>query len=252
MNKIEALARMFSMYSIYPASCYVDNSPVRIFQKMFPDNHYARDMELFLKEQQHNPQRRGADLPWWGKHYFSSKEGLRTMIITQDSLALDAGSIVFFAHLMPLLDSRDTYEQYTKQLNKNQSFRFASWRRIREQMIQWGIDFDFLYVTDAAKVYIENSRERFDLKASEQLLREEIEFCNPDLLILLGGSPLKLLQKDMVYTDVVEKREFISVAGKKTVVSPFPSGNGLSQKNFNERLANATSLIQETLSKQSI
>jgi len=64
MKKISELAQLFAKYKIYPQSCYNDCSPVRIFQGMFLENHYSKDLETFLYYQNYKPTQRGADLPW--------------------------------------------------------------------------------------------------------------------------------------------------------------------------------------------
>ncbi len=48
---IEELTQLFAKYRIYPHSCYSEHSPVGLFQKMFPDDHYSRDLETFLASQ---------------------------------------------------------------------------------------------------------------------------------------------------------------------------------------------------------
>lgn len=119
MQNLEVLAKTFADYKIIPKNCYVDNSPVRVFQRLFPDDHYAKDIERFIFYNNYERLRRGSDLPWWGKEYFSSKVGKkRVMIISQDSLAQDAGSIVFFCHLMPHIQNKEKYEIYLQQLTK--------------------------------------------------------------------------------------------------------------------------------------
>ena len=95
MTRIEKLARLFARYKIYSKNCYIDYSPARIFQKMFPEDHYSRDMEEFFSYQDCEPAQRGADLPWWGKKFFTEQAGFRVLIVGQDSLTKDAGSVVF-------------------------------------------------------------------------------------------------------------------------------------------------------------
>jgi hypothetical protein len=158
-------------------------------------------------------------------------------------LSDDAGSIVFFSHLMNNVKDKNDYEEFCRRLSSNQRFRYASFNRIRDQFREWGLDFDYLFITDAAKVYKQDSRKSFDRGLSKRLLIQEIEFCNPDLIILLGNAPLKLLREDLSYSDTVEMGKFIEVRGKKAVVTPFPSGNGLSQTNYSQRMTNATNLI---------
>lgn len=247
---MKQLTQLYADYKIYPLEYYKYDSPVRVFQSLYPNDHFSQDIEGFLQGHDYQKERRGADLPWWGKKYFSDEEGKRTLIISQDSLAKDAGSVVFFAHLMNSVDSVQEYKKYCEQLNENQSFRYSSWNKIRNQIKSWGLNFDFLFITDAAKVYKDDSLNSFDRKKSKDLLEKEIEMCNPDFLILLGGAPLSLLRKDLNYRDVVEKSENISIIGRKTVVTPFPSGNGLTQENFEDRMEKATVLIKSLISEQ--
>jgi len=111
---------------------------------------------------------------------------------------------------------------------------------------EWGIDFDFLYITDASKVFKKGSwQDRdFDRKKSKDLLGAEIEFCNPDLIILLGSQPLHLLTETKNYAFAVESGKPIFIKGKKCVVSPFFIGNGPAQPNFKKRLKIASHLIK--------
>ncbi|MDN5301958.1 MAG: hypothetical protein PWQ60_1472 [Thermoanaerobacteraceae bacterium] len=60
---VRLLSMIFTEYQIYPLSCYKENSPVRVFQKMYSDNYYARDIEDFLLLHDYKRIRRGADLP---------------------------------------------------------------------------------------------------------------------------------------------------------------------------------------------
>lgn len=244
MGKVSGLSKLYAEHKLYPVISYSLDSPVRVFQRLFPEDHYTKDIDEFFKLHNYNPVQRGSDLPWWGESYFSNQSGTRCMIISQDSLAENAGSVVFFAHLMKEIHLKEDYIKFTNQLSKNQRFRYGSWSRIRKQIIEWGIQPDYLFVTDAAKVYREDSWKSFDRKKSRDLLKEEIHYCKPDLLILLGGSPLSLLS-DLSYSTVVELGEYITVCDVKTVVTPFPSGNGLTQLNFKNRMINATKLIKQ-------
>jgi hypothetical protein len=84
----------------------------------------------------------------------------------------------------------------------------------------------------------------------KELLEAEIEFCNPDLIVLLGTLPLCILDKTKNYASVVKNSKEILIKGKKCVVSPFLIGNGLTQPNFKKRLEIATNLIRNlSLSK---
>lgn len=252
MKKINELAQLFAKYKIYPKSCYNDCSPARVFQRMFPENHYSKDLETFLSCQNYKSTQRGADLPWWSKSFFTEELDSRVLIISQDSLSKDAKSIVFFAHLMPVINNEYRYKEYVDQLNGKRSFSFKnSWNKVRKQLIEWNIDFDFLYITDASKVYKKGSLKDkdFDRGKNKELLESEIEFCNPDLIILLGEQPLNLLYKTKSYSSVVEGGKSILVKGKKCVVAPFFIGQGRTQKNFKGRLEIATNLIRKEILK---
>jgi hypothetical protein len=236
--KIEGLARLFSNYKIYPQSCYKESSPVDVLNRMFPDDHYSRDLKVFLPLQEYAPEQRGADLPWWGKKFFTQEKGFRTLIVAQDSLAKDARSIVLYAHLMPLVSDKAGYERYTTQLHSNGRSFFNSWNTVKEQLHEWDIGLDFLYITDAKKVYTKGSWKDwdFDVPQSKKLLEEEIDFCNPDLIILLGASPLRLLDKEMHYSSAVNKRDTMLIRGRRCVVSPFFIGQGRTQAGFKEKV----------------
>ena len=251
MKKISELAQLFAKYKIYPQSCYNDCSPVRVFQGMFLENHYSKDLETFLYYQNYKPTQRGADLPWWGKKFFSGEIGIRVLLVGQDSLIKDAGSIVLFSHLVPVINNKDEYKEYTDKLNTKKPFSFYKWNKIKTQLAEWRIDFNFLYMTDASKVYKNGSWEDgdFDKEKSKELLGTEIEFCNPNFIIFLGGSPLYLLEKTKKYASVVESGKPILIEDKKCVVAPFLIGNGPAQPNFKRRLETATRLIKKLMKK---
>jgi hypothetical protein len=247
MDKISRLAQLFAKYRIYPKGCYNKYSPVRTFQRTFPKNHYSKDVGTFLSYQNYKPTQRGADLPWWGRKFFAKQTGFRILIVSQDSLANDAGSIVLFTHLVSIINTKSRYKKYTDKLKTKKSFSFNSWNRIKTQLINWNIDLDFLYITDAAKVYKKGSWEDrdFDRQKSKELLEAEIEFCDPDLIILFGTLPLCLLDKTKNYASIVENGKEILIKDKKCVVVPFLIGNGPTQPNFKKRLDRATSLIRQ-------
>ena len=108
-----------------------------------------------------------------------------------------------------------------------------------------------MYITDAVKVYKKDSwkDKNFDRQKSKKLLEDEIEFCNPGLIIILGKSPLCLLDKTKNYASVIESGKPILIQSKKCIVAPFLIGNGPTQPNFKQRLEIATYLIREELSK---
>lgn len=217
---------------------------------LYPTNYYTRELGEFLKYHSYQPLQRGADLPWWGCNYFSNMSGARTMIISQDSLANDAGSVVFWAQLFSVIKNEANYKNYISHLTDKELFRFSSWNKVYNQLCNWKLDLDFCFITDAAKVYKYGSWKNrdFDKKRSKELLLEEIEICNPDLIIILGAEPLKLLEPDIKYGDIVDSGKIININNFKVVVSPFIIGNGPTQKNFKERLDVASKLIIEVLS----
>jgi len=245
---IMALSQIFAEYQIYPLSCYKANSPLRVFQKLYPDNYYAKDVEIFLSLHDYKPIRRGADLPWWGECYFEDDGKKRVMIVSQDSLAQDAGSVVFWAHLYEVIGSRYEYDRFTQRLEDPKLFEYNKWQRSYSQIMRWKIDLKHCYITDASKVYWQNLQHRkgFNREASRSLLKREIDFVRPDLIILLGGDPLKLLF-GLEYKDVVEKGEYIFYRGIPCVVSPFITGQGHTQKNYYKRLEIASGLIHKKL-----
>ena len=116
-------------------------------------------------------------------------------------------------------------------------------------LAQWNLDLSYLYITDAAKVYKKSSwKDRdFDNKLSKELLEKEIALCNPDLLIMLGNAGLSLLLPKVKYGDIVESQQPISIHSIKTIVAPFPIGNGPTQKNYPKRLQLATEKILSSL-----
>lgn len=84
---------------------------VEIYSKETCMIHYSKDIDTFLSFHDYEANRRGADLPWWRNTYFNNCSGQRTMIISQDSLSTDAGSVVFWANLYDVINNEDEYEQ---------------------------------------------------------------------------------------------------------------------------------------------
>lgn len=249
MKKINELAKFFVKYRTYPKICYNNYSPVKVFQRMFPRNYYSKDLETFLSYQNYKPTQRGADLPWWGRKFFTKQIDPRVLIVGQDSLTKDAGSIVLFSHLMSVIDTEDRYREYTDKLELQRPFSFNSWNMIKTQLINWNMNFDSLYITDAAKVYKRGSWEDrdFDRQKSKELLEAEIDLCDPDLVILLGTLPLRFLDETQDYASAVENGKAILIKGRKYVVSPFLTGNGPVQPNFRRRLETASDLIKKII-----
>lgn len=110
-------------------------SPVRSFQHIYPENHFSSQVEIFLREHIYKPSQRGADLPWWGSKYFTDESGRRIIVISQDSLAPDAGSIVFYACLYSVVNSKDDYINFTQGLDSKNLFAFNHWDTIQKQLL---------------------------------------------------------------------------------------------------------------------
>jgi len=244
-SKLDKLSTLFASYTIYPQSAYLPNTPMRVFQSMYPSNHYSTAVDAVLQKQPKLKLRRGADLPWWGESFFTAKP--RIMIITQDSLSPDAGSVVFFANLFTTVQDRTQYERYALALGNKNLFHYSSWQKARDTFIRWGLDINSLYITDAAKVYQLQNPQKFDFDLSKTLLEQEISICAPDLLILLGQSPLRLLHPKPPYAQAVDSGHYLTTLGIKTVVAPFPIGNGPTQPRFKERMAGACQLISDAI-----
>lgn len=249
MDKIQNLSNLYSKYKIFPDCCYVSGSPVEVFKRLYPNNYYSRELGEFLKYHTYSPIQRGADLPWWGSNYFSNTPGKRTMIISQDSLSNDAGSVAFWAHLFSVINNEADYREYTSRLTDKGLFRFSSWNKVHNQLCNWKLDLNFCFITDAAKVYKHGSwKDRdFDRQRSKELLLEEIRTCKPDITIILGAAPLALLDPDIKYGDIIDGGKTINIGSFKCIVAPFIIGNGPTQLNFKERLASASELILEAL-----
>ncbi|MBS4031994.1 MAG: hypothetical protein KGZ63_11330 [Clostridiales bacterium] len=92
MNKLQELSVIFKNYKIFPLACYKNGAPLRRFQELYPADHYSSQIEAFMQYHDYPHVPRGSDLPWWGEYFFSNSKGFRVMVISQDSLAKDAGS----------------------------------------------------------------------------------------------------------------------------------------------------------------
>ena len=176
---------------------------------------------IFCQSRIINQKRGGADLPFWGKEYFSNRKGKRIFIVAQDSQTPDAGSIVFWAHFFGNLD---LYKRYIRTLGKNPEAELRYDKFILEEC---RLNLDFIYLTDAKKVYQNNSWKKFDYYQSKNLLEEEINFCQPDVIIFLGGSGPELLAKKLKLSDYYQSNENIKINGIDCFVFPFPTGMGL-------------------------
>lgn len=241
MSQIVSLANLFARYRIYPKNSFSEKTTARIFQQTQPYDHYARDLDQFLALQQYDKEKRGADLPWWGKDFFLSSQA-KVMLISSDSLAKDAGSIVFHACFMPTMDEA-VYKRFRDEHNLE---KFRSYGRAKN-LLSSVSQLESIYLTDGAKVYKHGSRKYFDEQQSRQLLEEEIELCNPHLIILLGSSPLELLRFEENYADVVGKR-ILNRAGRPFIVAPFPSV--ANQKYYQSRFDNTVQLVKSFWSRK--
>jgi len=123
MKRISELAQLFAKYKVYPKSCYDYHSPVRTFQRMFPENHYSKDLEVFLSYQNYEPAQRGADLSWWGKKFFAKGKGFRTMVISQDTAMEDDKSIVLASQFFPDIDKAQ-YQEFINEMGVKKYFGF--------------------------------------------------------------------------------------------------------------------------------
>lgn len=221
MEKVSKLAQRFAKYKIYPKEKFTVDTAAGWFLEN-SDNYYAQDLRNdFLPEQNYQSEKRGADLPFWGKDYFSGRKGERIFIVTQDSQTPDAGSIVFWAHLF---GDSDLYKRFKNALGKNSEALLRYDKFILEEC---KLNLDFLYITDAKKVYQDNSWKKFDYRQSQKLLEEEIKFCQPDVIIFLGSAGLELLEEKRKLADYYQSNEAIKIKGIDCFVFPFSTGNGL-------------------------
>jgi hypothetical protein len=220
MSKLNELSELFYSYKTFPSEDYKKDSSVKAFKNMYPNDHYSKDLKLFLKKHNYKKEQRGCDLPYWGKKYFSSGKGKKVFIVAQDSQALSAGSVVFYASLFPWVSDIKTSKPETK------CFKFDGYKRIYEILkSEWKLDFDYLYITDAKKVY-KKGEDKFDLSLCRELLQNEIKICDPDKIILLGYDALSLLLPGKKLNEAIGKPQ--NCYGYKTAVSYFPVGRGAS------------------------
>jgi len=163
---------------------------------------------------------------------------------------LDAGSIVLGSQLFTEIktNEKNRYDEFENKLaNKRGSF-FNSWKTIQEIFSYWNLDFNFLYITDASKVYNFNSWKNFDFDKAEskELLESEIDLCEPDLMILLGRSPLILLDRVLSknFTNLIMEEKMIKIMGRDCVVSPFLVGMGKTQSNFKVKIEKVKKMLE--------
>lgn len=259
MEKIKKLANIFAKYKIYSKSkCLKEGTPVSAFLGLYPNNYYSTDLKELLKYQNYEPLQKGADLPWWGRNYFNNKKGYRVVAIAQDSYSIDAGSIVFFASLFYDVSDMGNLKKFIDKIDSRFNagkFRngYLKIKKILEG--EMGLNKDFLYITDAKKVYKERFREKgkYDKNKSGELLKEEIKFCKPSFIITLGKQAVSLLKEDARgYSELVESNEIIKIQGIDCVVAPFPIGNGVGQNNFNKRKDIALNKIKKLLNREKV
>ena len=62
---------LFKDYKIYPKSRFNDKTFIRKFIEIYPNDSYSKDILRLIEVQDINSNIRGADLPWWGKKYFT-------------------------------------------------------------------------------------------------------------------------------------------------------------------------------------
>jgi len=249
-NDKEKLFELFALYNIYPKKCYTEFSPVKIFQKLYPNNYFCKDLDDLIAKQNFESTQRGADLPWWGRDYFKDTDGLRIMIISQDSLVPDAGSIVLFSQLFSeiKIGEKSKYDEFENKLINNRRSFFNSWKTIQEIFNYWNLDFNFLYITDASKVYNFNSWKDFDFNKvkSKKLLEDEIDLCKPDLIILLGRNPLVLLDQNLSkdFTNLIMNEKIVRIMNRNCIVSPFLVGMGKTQSNFKIKIEKVKKMLK--------
>jgi hypothetical protein len=203
--KIKELGELFRPYGIYPQDRFNETTAFKVFQKTHPDHHFAREAQYLIGTQQRHSERIGADLPYWGKNYFSNDHNTRYFVISQDSNSLDAGSIVFYANLMNNEIDPNTIQAY---INRYSLTAFKSWKDARDFLLSdLKLDMDYVYLTDAKKVYPKGKREQnhqADQKQrqkwlaeceemSRELIFKEISLCSPDVIIAMGSNALRLL-----------------------------------------------------------
>jgi hypothetical protein len=254
MDDLKKLATLFNEYQIYPKSKYTPGTPLKEFQKLYPNNHYTLEIEQILNEQDYPSIKRGADLPWWGKQFFQNTAGPKIMLIAQDSNASDAGSVVMYSHLfdeVPITSERN-YSAFTNKLSSKDLFKYSNWKRAFQQIKDWELDPNHIYFTDAKKVYknrIQGQKDKFDNTSCVYLLEKEIEITKPDYIITLGSQAFDLLSSTSLfegkrlYSDAVECGEVIPLKQGKLIVSPFITGQCHTSYNFKNRMRTATELI---------
>lgn len=248
---LDRLTKLFGEYQIASIECLErEKSPYMLIKKHCGHTRYFQSIEQMKEMLPDKSIQRGADLPFWGEKYFLKDEkGLRTMIIAQDSLSEDAGSIVFYAPLLSLNWDKETYNtQFYNRLPKK-TFGYNSYQDVLFALNSLQVNLDFLYLTDARKVYKANNlskeQQKIDKVASFKFIKREIEIVKPQLIYLLGSQSFTLFgYKKEQFSEYVG-RKIIEVEHTPAIVAPFVTGNGNKGSNkerFIKRFKNTQAL----------
>jgi hypothetical protein len=264
-EKIKELSTLFFKYKIYPKSSF-ENSFVNHFISTNQENYYSRDIIDFLSIHQYVQLKIGADLPWWGKEYFGINSKIRTFVIAQDSNSSDAGSVTFYANLMQLMNK----EQYKCYVSKFQ--RFDGWILVKELFELCDLNMDYTYITDARKIYPDESLKYKDIigdneesikekarlrrkllinkrnsSINSELLKSELKLCSPNVIIILGNSGLNLIDNSVKLTDILDAGCTLSKNGIEYLVAPFPSRASTIYEKYKLKAANIIRNKMKTL-----
>jgi hypothetical protein len=251
--KMEKIKELFSLVPLASKERLErEQSVYSLIKSLSSYSKYFRDMEDIKVVLPETLNVRGADLPYWGEYYFNKNEkGTRTMVIAQDSKSKDAGSIVFYAPLLPLKWDKVTYNEKFYSKLEQKTFPHSSYLQVLDAFDGWGVDLNFLYLTDARKVYGEDGT--IDEENSLIFVKNEIKAAKPDRIILLGRDAFTLFgyKKENYRVFVGEKK--IEIDGITAVVAPFITGNGRGGTNkelFPIRYENVKNLLKANEKKQ--
>lgn len=240
LEKITQLSKVFlkNGQHLYPLTRYKDETPLRVSQKeyknfKFHNSNYCSDIDHFLSFHDYPQSSEGADLPWWGDEYFSNKKGKRVMVISQETRSPLSGSIAFHANLMKHMDEN----HYNDFLDIYRLPKFTGWMMAKELFEECGIDYDFMYITDGRKVERKSLSQK-KLEHDSEILKAEIEICNPDVIIILGyvglfvlNSPQKKVTEILMQEDtsvwIEDKKGDYWKLKKRFMVAPFPSSENM-------------------------
>ncbi|WP_421381742.1 hypothetical protein ACOJQI_20915 [Bacillus salacetis] len=251
-RNVKALSELFRDTRIYSQNRYSKNSPLRIFQKEYPNHTYSKEVDEFISTQSLEAFGDGADLPWWGDKYFSDIKAPRVMILTQDSLGPNKGSVV--AYMPFLIDESKSSSDLNEYVRRYDWQKFGAFTRFRNLFKKLELDNRFLYVTDARKVSGDWKR----------VLEKEIEIVSPDVILCLGQTGLEYLSdiKSGVTKLVDRKDTIVEITTgrlpqmiKKPVVvaSLFPSGsNGHYTHEREDNSANTFNMVIERLNRDGL